>query len=114
MGGRRGLGRAVRRGDVWLAQVGGKPRPVVVLTRDEVLDVRANVTVAEVTTQVRGLAVEVPVGRAAGLDEDSVVNCDGIHTVAQRRLTRRVGAVDVDVLRDVCTAVAEAIGCDGA
>ena len=103
----------MRRGEVWLAEVGRKPRPVVVLTRDEVIDVRANVTVAEVTTQARGLAVEVPVGGDAGIDEGSVINGDGIHTVAQRRLTRRVGAVDDDVLRDICSAVVIAMGCDG-
>ena len=48
----------MRRGEVWLAQVGHKLRPVVVVTRDAVLDVRANVTVAEISTSVRGLAVE--------------------------------------------------------
>ncbi len=48
----------MRRGEVWLAQVGGNLRPVVVVTRDAVLDVRANVTVAEISTSVRGLAVE--------------------------------------------------------
>ena len=98
---------------MWLADVGRKPRPVVVLTRDEVLDVRANVTVAEVTTQPRGLAVEVPVGSDVGLDEASVVNCDGIHTVAQRRLTRRVGVVDPETLEAVCHATVLAMGCDG-
>jgi mRNA interferase MazF len=107
------MGGAVRRGEVWLAEVGRKPRPVVVLTRDEVLDVRTNVTVAEVTTQGRGLAVEVPVGLESGIDQASVVNCDGIHTVAQRRLTRRVGTVTDDVLRGICNAVVVAVGCDG-
>lgn len=102
----------MRRGEVWLAEVGGKPRPVLVLTRNGVLDVRANVTVAEVTTQARGLTVEVPIGPKSGIDEPSVVNCDGIHTVSQRRLTRRVGAVAEEVLADVCTAVAVALGCD--
>jgi mRNA interferase MazF len=101
------------RGEVWLAEVGRKPRPVVVLTRDEVLDVRANVTVAEVTTQARGLTVEVPVGPEAGIDEPSVVNCDGIHTVSQGRLTRRVGALGEDMLADICASVAVALGCDG-
>lgn len=84
----------------------------MVLTRDEVIDVRANVTVVEVTTQARGLAVEVPVGPETGIGEQSVVNCDGIHTVAQKRLTRQVGALDDDAIGDVCTAVAVALGCD--
>lgn len=102
----------MKRGEVWLADVGRKPRPVVVVTRDQVLEVRANVTVAEVTTQPRGLAVEVPIDADAGIDESSVINCDGLHTVSQRRLTQRIGFVDDDVLDELCGAIAAALGCD--
>lgn len=102
----------MRRGDVWLADVGGKSRPVLVMTRDAVLDVRANVTVAEVTTQARGLAVEVDVDTNVGIDAPSVVNCDGLHTVAQRRLTRHLGEVDDTTLGEVCDAIAIALGCE--
>ena len=60
---------------------------MLVLTRSEVLDVRAMVTVAEITTWIRGLAVEVPIDHVdVGLDRESVVNCDGLHTVAQTSL----------------------------
>ncbi len=100
------------RGEIWLAEVGGKPRPVVVLTRDEVIDVRANVTVAEITTQARGLAVEVVVDPDAGIDEPSVVNGDGLHTIAQRRLTRQLGSISDETLGRVCDAVAAALGCE--
>lgn len=102
----------MRRGDVWLADVGSRPRPVLVVTRDAVLDVRANVTVAEVTTQARGLAVEVAVGTDTGIDTPSVVNCDGLHTIGQRRLTRHLGAVDDVTLDEVCDAISIALGCD--
>lgn len=102
----------MRRGEIWLAEVGRKPRPVVVLTRDEVLDVRTNVTVAEVTTQPRGLTVEVPLGPDVGIDQPSVVNADGIHTISQKRLTRRLGELDDAALKDICDAVAMAVGCD--
>jgi mRNA-degrading endonuclease toxin of MazEF toxin-antitoxin module len=102
----------VTRGDVWLAQVGRKRRPVLVLTRSEVLDVRAMVTVVEITTSVRGLAVEVPIDHTeVGLDRESVINCDGLHTVAQASLTSLVGALDDDVMRRVCAAVSYAFGC---
>ncbi|MDX1659995.1 MAG: type II toxin-antitoxin system PemK/MazF family toxin [Nitriliruptorales bacterium] len=103
----------MRRGQVWLADVGRKPRPVLVVTRGEVLDVRANVTVAEITTQVRGLTVEVPIDIDAGIDQASVINCDGLHTVSQRRLTRRLGTIDDETLDEVCGAIAIALGCDG-
>ena len=102
----------MRRGDVWLADVGGRPRPVLVVTRDAVIDVRANVTVVEVTTQARGLVVEVAVSTETGIDTDSVVNCDGIHTIGQRRLTKHLGSVDDETLGEVCGALAIALGCD--
>ena len=58
------------RGEVWLAEVGRKRRPVLVLTRTEVLDVRSLVTVAEISTSARGLAAEVEIDHVAvGLDE---------------------------------------------
>lgn len=100
------------RGEVWLAVAGRKRRPVLVLTRNEVLDVRALVTVAEITTTIRGLAAEVALDHeAVGLDRESVVNCDGLHTVAQTSLTRHVGALDDETMAQVCGAVSYALGC---
>ncbi|MFV1991449.1 MAG: type II toxin-antitoxin system PemK/MazF family toxin [Acidimicrobiales bacterium] len=100
------------RGDVWLAQVGRKSRPVLVLTRSEVIEARQLVTVAEITTTIRGLAAEVTFDHvAAGLDRDSVINCDGLHTITQASLTSQVGNLDDDTMADVCWAVAYALGC---
>lgn len=100
------------RGEIWLASVGRKKRPVVVLTRPEVLDVRALVTVAEITTSIRGIGAEVNLDHTAvGLDRPSAINCDGIHTVVQDSLTGLVGQVDEDTMRDVCSAVSYALGC---
>lgn len=102
----------MNRGDVWLAEVGRKRRPVLVLTRDEVIDVRSMVTVAEISTSARGLAAEVELDHIqVGLEGESVVNCDGLHTIAQTMLTARVGEVDETTLARVCAAVSYAIGC---
>lgn len=101
----------MNRGEVWLAQVGRKRRPVLVLTRPEVIDVRTLVTVAEITTARRGLATEVDLDDDAGLDETSAVNCDGIHTVSQSALTTQVGSVNALTMREVCAAVSYALGC---
>jgi mRNA interferase MazF len=102
----------MKRGELWLAQVGRKHRPVLVLTRSEVIDVRVLVTVAEVTTSIRGLAAEVAVEHGeVGLERPSVINCDGIHTVAQTALTGPVGAVSDDIMRKVCSAINYALGC---
>jgi mRNA interferase MazF len=95
-----------------LAHVGRKQRPVVVLTRPEVIDVRTRVTVAEVTTTIRGLAAEVVVEHHdTGLDRPSAINCDGIHTVAQSTLTGPVGEVSDETMRKVCAAISYALGC---
>ena len=100
------------RGEIWLAQAGRKRRPVLILTRPEVIDVRELVTVAEITTSIRGLAAEVELDhRQAGLDEWSVINCDGLHTIGKAAITARVGAVDDITMDKVCWAVGYAIGC---
>ena len=102
----------MRRGELWLAEVGRKKRPVLVITRSEVIDVRALVTVAEVTTSIRGLGSEVNLDHLqAGLDRPSVINCDGLHTVTQKSLATRIGQVNDDVMRKVCSAVSYALGC---
>ena len=100
------------RGEVWLAEAGRKRRPVLVLTRSEVLDVRALVTVAEITTSIRGLAAEVLINHLeVGLDEKSAINCDGLHTVTQASLTTLVGTLTEDTMQRVCTALSYALGC---
>ena len=102
----------MNRGEIWLAEVGRKRRPVLVLTRPEVIDVRDLVTVAEITTTIRHLAAEVEFDHEnAGLDRPSVVNCDGIHTIAQAALTTRVGSVGDDTMQHVCSAINYALGC---
>lgn len=102
----------MNRGEVWLATVGRKTRPVVVLTRTEVLDVRRLVTVAEITTSIRGLSVEVPIDHeAVGIDHESVINCDGIHTIARSSLARHLGTLDESTMQTVCWAVRHALDC---
>lgn len=68
-----------------------KARPVLVLTREAVRPYLARVTVAPITTTIRGLSTELPVGRANGIDRDSVVSCDNILTVPSSTLGRQIG-----------------------
>ena len=68
-----------------------KTRPVLVLTRGIAIGRLRTVTVAAITSTIRGLATEVPVGPQNGLDHDSVVNLDNIFTIDHRTLGRRVG-----------------------
>jgi mRNA interferase MazF len=68
-----------------------KTRPVVVLTRELVWPHLARVTVAPITTTVRGLSSEVLVGRANGLEHPCVISCDNIVTVPKTVLGRPIG-----------------------
>lgn len=102
----------MNRGEIWWAQVGGKRRPVLILTRPEVIDVRELVTVAEVTTAIRGLHSEVPVDNSeAGVPHESAVNCDGLHTVRRSAFHEYVGELTTGTMNAVCQAVAYALGC---
>lgn len=84
-----------------------KARPVLVLTRELVRPHLATVTVAPVTTTVRGLSTEVPVGAANGLDGPSVVQCDHVTTVPVGRLGRQVGVL-LDAQEALLTAAIRA------
>ncbi|MGH3254692.1 MAG: type II toxin-antitoxin system PemK/MazF family toxin [Streptosporangiaceae bacterium] len=68
-----------------------KARPVLVLTRELVLLHQRQVTVAPITTTVRGLSTEVPVGPANGIGHESVVSCDNIVTIEKAALGERIG-----------------------
>lgn len=100
------------RSEIWFAEVGRKRRPVLVLTRPEVIDVRALVTVAEVTTTIRNIAAEVEFDHEeAGLDRPSVINCDGLHTIPKTSLRTYAGSVSEATMERVCSAVGYALGC---
>ncbi|AEF35225.1 conserved hypothetical protein [Mycolicibacter sinensis] len=68
-----------------------RARPVLILTHEVVRPHLTNVTVAPITTTVRGLSTEFPVGAANGLNQPSVVSCDNIQTVPVADLGRQIG-----------------------
>jgi len=87
----------MRRGEVWWAKLPlpvGR-RPVVLLSRNEAYTVRNAVTVAEVTSTMRGIPVEVELGPEDGLPKKCVVNLDTIATIRKDLLIGRIA-----ILRD--------------
>jgi len=68
-----------------------KARPVLVLTRETVRPHLDTVTIAPITTTVRGLSTELPVGTANGLNDGGVVACDHITTTPARALGSQIG-----------------------
>lgn len=68
-----------------------KTRPVLILTREAVRPFLKSITVAPITSTIRGLSTEVPVGKANGLHNDSVVSCDNITTIPREAIGRLIG-----------------------
>lgn len=87
-----------------------KNRPALLLTRPEALRFLNRVTVAPITSTVRGIAVEIPVGREHGLTHASVVNFDNITTVDRQRLGARIGLLGPEQETDVLDALRAAYG----
>jgi mRNA interferase MazF len=70
-----------------------KARPVLILTRELVRPHLRTVTVAPITTTVRGLSTEVSVDKANGLTAPSVVSCDNITTVPSDAVGEQIGVL---------------------
>ncbi len=102
----------MRRAEVWWAELPppAGPRPVVLLSRDAALAVRALLVVAPVTTRSRGLPVEVALGADEGLPLVCVVNCDMIGTIDRSWLRKRLGILDHDKVSELDEALRFALG----
>lgn len=114
MGGRRDVAPRVSRGEIRLYEFKApdKRRPVLVLTRSEVIGLLETVMVAPITSTVRGAPSEVVVGVPEGLKRRSAVNLDHVQTIEQHRLGRYVGTVSPRIMEQVCSALAIAVGCE--
>ena len=108
-----GLIAMLHRGEIWQYRFKApdKRRPVVILTRQEVLPLLRTAMVAPITSTIRGLPSEVAVGADEGLAHASVINLDHVQTVEQRLLRRYVGSLSEAKMRQVCRALALATGC---
>jgi mRNA interferase MazF len=89
-----------------------KTRPVLILTRELVRPHLNRVTVAPITSTIRGLSTEVPVGAANGLDQNCVVSCDNIVTVPIQTLGRQIGYLLPAQERELAAAVRAAFDLD--
>jgi mRNA interferase MazF len=107
------LAGKVARGDIRLFRFAepDKQRPVLVLTRDSIIDRLSRVTVAPITSTVRGIASEVALGPEDGMKDACAINLHNIVTVPRAGLGRLVGRLDERRLAEVCGAIAFALGC---
>jgi len=103
----------VTRGDVCdVAWPGLGLRPAVILTRPTAIPYLTNVTVALITTRVRGLPTEIELGGPRGLIDGSVANCDNVLTIPKTALASRRGSLGPAELRHLDDALRIALGLD--
>ena len=97
----------MRRGEIWWAELtppAGR-RPVLLLSRNEAYAVRELVIVAPVTTRMRHILSEVPLGPEDGLPKPCVVNLDTITTIAKRSLQEKLVTLSSEKLKAVVAAL---------
>lgn len=97
----------MKRGEVWWADLPAPlgRRPVVLLSRDEAYTVRNAVTVAEISTTIRGIPVEVKLGPEDELPKKCVANLDTIITIRKSLLIERVAMLKPDKIEQINVAI---------
>jgi mRNA interferase MazF len=89
-----------------------KQRPVLILTRGSALEYLSRITVAPITSTVRGVPSEVVLGPEDGMKQVCAVNLHNVVTVPEAGVGRRLAQLTPQRLREVCAALAFAVGCD--
>ena len=82
-----------------------KKRPVLILTRDSVLEYLREVTVAPITTTVRNIPSEVFLTKADGLPQDCAVNSDHLQTVSKAKIGSLIASMPPSKMMDVGRAI---------
>ena len=105
----------IRRGEVRWYRFGrpDKRRPVLVLTRDSVIDVLGEVTIAPITATIRDIPTEVVIGRADGVPRDCAINLDHLQTVSKARLGSVITMLGSDRMTEVRAGLLFALGFNG-
>ena len=82
-----------------------KKRPVLILTRDFILDYLGEVTVAPITTTVRDIPSEVFLTKQDGMKRDCAINLDHIQTVSKGKIESLITTLSTDKLQQVSDAI---------
>jgi len=97
----------MKRGEVrWYKfQPPDKNRPVLILTRDSILEYLGEVTVATITSTIRDIPSEVFLSKEEGMPRDCAVNCDHIQTVSKEKIGSRITTLSSEKMDQVREAI---------
>ena len=106
------MGGTIRRGEVrWYKfPKPDKNRPVVILTRNSVIDLLGEVTVAPITSVIRNIPSEVLLTRSDGMQMNCVVNLDHIQTVSKSRIGSLITTLTAAKMMELRSALIFALG----
>jgi len=107
------FGARIRRGRAGNSRHADKKRPALVLTRNSAIAYLSTVTVAPVTSTIRGVPSEVVLNEEDGMKSPCAVNLHNAVTVSQQRLGKRVAQLSSARMNEVCAALRFSLGCDG-
>jgi len=104
----------IARGDIRLYQFAppDKKRPAIVLTRNSAIAYLSTVTVAPITSTIRGVPSEVVLSEEDGMKTPCAVNLHNAVTVSQHRLGKRVAQLNSLRMNEICAALRFSLGCD--
>lgn len=108
------MAERLSRGEIWLLELPrpDKRRPVLILSRPSLIPLLNTVTVAAVTSTLRGSPTEVELGIPEGLKQTSCVNLCNLFTVHKGELRSFVGTVSREKMLEVCRALVIACACE--
>lgn len=109
------MARGLERGEVRLYRFArpDKQRPVLILTRSSALRYLSRVTVAPITSAIRGVPSEVALGPDDGMKQECCVNLHNVVTVSQDDVGKRLARLTPRRMNAVCSALEFSLGCDG-
>jgi mRNA interferase MazF len=87
-----------------------KKRPVLILTRDSVLDYLGEVTIAPITSTIRGIPSEVPLTPEDGMPRPCAVNLDHVQTVSRGKVGSLITVLPSNRMEEVRSALLFALG----
>ena len=82
-----------------------KKRPVLVLSRDSVIEYLGEVTVAPITSTVRNIPSEVFLPKNDGMPKDCAINFDHIQTVSKGKIGSLIATLPSAKLKEVREAI---------
>ena len=102
----------MNQGELWLVETpNDKRRPVLIVTRSDVIPHLNNVVIAPVTSTLRAIPTCIAVGPEHGIDHESVATFDNLTAVPKSVLTRQLGSLGSDPAMQICLALEAMADC---